>query len=109
MKAQYDPMPLEEGILSTDDLISLVQTSRELATRLDLTELLQEILSTAGQLTHSPDGSVLLYDSQRDSIYFAGAIGEHAPMLLQRYGALPDEAVPRRSNPGTVFLSGQSI
>jgi adenylate cyclase len=103
-------MPLIENILTASDLRALVQTASELAARIDLTDLLQEILTKSGELTNSPDGSVLLYNPKRDSLYFAGAIGESAPMLLERFGEFADQQVPiKGSKAGSVFLSGRSI
>lgn len=103
-------MPLTENILTAGDLLALVQTASALAARIDLNDLLQEILTEAGKLTDSPDGAILLYNPNRDSLYFAGAIGENAPMLLERFGESADQQVPLEgSKAGSVFSSGQSI
>ena len=102
-------MPTIENSLSTNDLLSLVQIASELTSQIDLKDLLQLILSKSGELIDSPDGAVLLYNKERNSLYFAGAIGEKSPLLLEEFGEWAQKQVPLDSKAGTVFSSGQSI
>jgi adenylate cyclase len=96
--------------LSADDLLALVKTTQDLAARVDLAGLLRDILHKAAGLTDSPEGSVLLYNPERESLYFAQAIGEKADSLLARFGLDAEEQVPLDgSKAGGVFRSGESI
>ena len=52
------------------------------------------ILELATDLTDSPDGSVILFDDQRECLYFADAIGASAEMLLRQFGATGGEGIP---------------
>lgn len=97
-------------ILTENDLRTLVDIAGELTSQIDLNDLLQLILSKSGELTDSPDGAVLLYNTERNSLYFAGAIGKNSTLLLDTYGELSKQQIPIiGSNAGTVFLSGKSI
>ena len=99
-----------EEILSPNDLLALVKIAGELAMRIDPEDLIQIILAKSGELTDSPDGAVILYNKERDSLYFAGAIGEDAAMLLDQFGEFSTDQVPvNGSNAGKVFSSGQSV
>src|SRR5262245_34575888 len=80
--------------LGTDDLLALVETSRELAGDVHLPRLLRRILSQATRLTDSPDASVMLLDEARSCLYFADALGEFAPVLLQQWGRNGSKVVP---------------
>ena len=92
--------------LRREDLLALVDISRELASETHLPRLLHRILEQATHLTDSPDGSVILFDDRRDCLYFADAIGSNAEMLLQRFGATGAEGVPTvGSKAGQVFTS----
>ena len=96
--------------LTVDDLLALVKMSGELAARVDLDGLLRDILRKAGELTDSPEGSILLYDNIRNSLYFAQATGEKADSLLARFGEGCVEQVPLEgSKSGSVFQSGRAI
>ena len=105
-----------ENTLTRNDLLSLVQVAGELTSEIDLKDLLQLILTKSGELTDSPDGAVILYNKERDSLYFAGAIGNNASMLLEERGEFAQKQVPldRRqagtntSKAGQVFLSAVS-
>lgn len=96
--------------LSADDLLALVDTSRDLASVLDLRTLLPRILARACGLTGSPDGSVILYDAERKDLYFAEAIGSASAMLMKTFGANREKGIPLDgSKAGQVFTSGRSI
>jgi adenylate cyclase len=96
--------------LSTADYVALMESSQRLTAEINIDELLQQILLTAGQLTNSPDGSVLLYDEERTGLYFAAAVGDSAPMLLKKWGESSNQRVPvHGSKAGTVFTTGESL
>jgi len=96
--------------LGIDDLVALVETSRELAGDVHLPRLLRRILSQATRLTDSPDASVLLLDESRSCLYFADALGEFAPVLLQQWGRNGSQGVPLiGSKAGQVFTSMTSV
>ena len=86
-------MPVESP-LTINDLQTLVQIAGELTSQIDLKDLLQLILSKSGELSDSPDGAVLLYNAERDSLYFAGAIGSNAALLLDRFGEFAQNQIP---------------
>jgi class 3 adenylate cyclase len=94
-------------VLHRDDLLALVDISRELASEIHLPRLLHRILDAATRLTDSPDGSVILLDETRDCLYFADAVGPSAALLLERWGKASDQNVPiLGSKAGQVFTSG---
>jgi adenylate cyclase len=95
--------------LSYEDLLNLVESGKQLAARIDLEALLQDILQRARQLTDSLGASLLLEDERTGGLYFAAALGDDAPKVLAKYGASSAERVPVESKAGTVFLSGQSL
>jgi adenylate cyclase len=101
-------MKSAEDLLSQADLLTLVKSVRELSTQMDLRKLIQEILARAGDLTDSPDASVILYNERRDSLYFAAATGSKGEMLLERMGENSLEQVRMESIAGEVFRNGQS-
>lgn len=96
--------------LSTEDLLALVEMSRELAAVLDLRTLLPRILARACGLTGSPDGSIILYDTERKDLYFAEAVGSASAMLLETFGRGRAKGIPLDgSKAGQVFTSGRSL
>ncbi len=102
--------------LRSDPLIGILRNYRSvspesaLASEIDLRVLLAAILETAGRLMYSPDGSVILYDPHRDGLYFAAAIGDSAPKLLEEWGESSTKRVPvAGSKAGAVFQSGNSL
>jgi class 3 adenylate cyclase len=106
------PNPLAETaeVLDVDDLVTLVATSRELASEVHLPRLLHRILAEATRLTDSPDGSVLLLDGERGCLYFADAVGAAAPMLLTEWGRHGERRVPLvGSKAGEVLTSMTSV
>jgi class 3 adenylate cyclase len=95
--------------LSPADLAALVRSANALSAEVDLTALLQTILDTAGQLTNSPAGSVLLHDAERGGLYFAAATGEAAPTVLGRFGEGKELVPLDNSMAGEVFRTGRSV
>lgn len=96
--------------LTAEDLLALVDSSRDLAAVLDLRALLPRILARACGLTGSPDGSIILYDPERKDLYFAEAVGGSSAMLLREFGATRTKGIPLdRSKAGQVFTSGRSL
>lgn len=89
--------------LRPEDFVSLVTTGEALAGTIDHEALLTTILKTAGQLTDSPDGAILLYDPRRNSLYFAEAIGSKAADLLKELGEQATRHIPLASKAGRVF------
>jgi adenylate cyclase len=96
-------------MLSYQDLLSLVESGKELAGRVELVPLLNDILQRARELTGSDGASILLQDERAEGLYFAAALGEGASTILSDYGELSPKRVPIQSKAGTVLLSGQSI
>lgn len=97
-------------ILRTKDLMALVETASDLTTNIDLQDLLSHILSKAGNLTISLDGSIILHNRQRNSLYFAAASGENAPMLLKDWGEFSEQQIPiKDSIAGSVFSTGTPV
>jgi len=99
--------PLSE-LLSRDELVSLVTTGQALAGTIDDQALLTTILETAGKLTDSPDGSILLYDPRRNSLYFAEAMGSKAASLLEQFGEQATQQIPLDSKAGRVFQTRET-
>jgi len=100
----------DQNALTTTDFESLVQIASELTSEIDLSELLHLILTKSGELSDSPDGAILLHDENRNTLYFAGAIGQNASMLLETFGEFAKQQVPvEGSKAGSVFQSGESI
>ncbi|HEX4610138.1 MAG TPA: adenylate/guanylate cyclase domain-containing protein [Urbifossiella sp.] len=92
-------------ILDSADLIALVETAKALSAEIDLSDLLVEILKRAGQLTDSPAGSVLLFDREREALYFAAATGPTAATVLGRFGEAGQERIPIRKKGGAEYAS----
>ncbi len=99
-----------ENSLTKNDLIDLVKIAGEITSQINQNDLFQLILNKAGELTDSPDGALILYDKDRDSLYFAGALGKNSDMLLKKYGEFAEEQIPvKGSKAGGVFESGKSL
>ena len=62
-------MSIGEHLLKKADYVALIESGKQLTSEIDIDDLLQKILKTAGQLTDSPDGSILLYDEERLGLY----------------------------------------
>ena len=98
------------GELGVEDLLTLVDVSRALASEVHLPRLLHRILTEANRLTDSPSAAVLLLDEERGSLYFADALGDAAPMLLSQWGKGCERMVPLvGSKAGQVFTGMRSI
>jgi class 3 adenylate cyclase len=100
----------EEGEISREELLALLDLAGELSTQVDPQKVVAAILSRACEFTNSPEGSILLYDPIRDGLYFAAARGadpEKTLLLLQTYGERSTQRVPLRSKAGQVFRSGE--
>ncbi len=95
--------------LTIEDLTELLESGKELAAAIDLEELLNNILLKATKLTLSPDGCVILYDSNRTGLYFAAAAGQNAEFLLTKWGENSPQRVPLDSKAGNVFQTGTPI
>jgi adenylate cyclase len=96
-------------LLGREDLLTLVDITRDLASEVHLPRLLHRILEEATRLTDSPDGSVILHDETRNCLYFADAVGASAQLLLNKWGKASDQSVPMvGSKAGQVFTSGVS-
>lgn len=98
------------SLLSREDLLELLESSRDLSERLELEDLLRRILERACKLMDSPDGSVILHNPKRNTLYFAAVTGKSAELLVRDLGELAEEQIPvTGSIAGQVFSSGQSV
>lgn len=96
--------------LSKRELLALLDTAGQVAAEIDPQKLVQTILDTACRMTNSPDGSVLLFDPERNGLYFAAARGEKAQELLEGWGERSNQRVPLvGSNAGQSFTTGTAI
>jgi adenylate cyclase len=80
--------------LSKPELLALLETVEQMSTQADPQKLVETILDTACRMTHSPDGSILLLDPERNELYFSAARGEKAGVLLEKLGKRSKERVP---------------
>jgi len=98
----------EADELSREELIALLDLAGELSTQIDQHKVVLAILEQACKATHSPDGSVLLYDPIRKGLFFAAARGPKGPELLQKFGERSNQRVPLEgSKAGQAFRSGE--
>ena len=97
--------------LTTADMLSLIQTARELSGLLPLEALLKRILERAGESTGSPDASVILRHEARPGLYAAAAIGDSADWVLTTFGRYSAKTIPpdEGSKAGTVFASRKPL
>lgn len=96
--------------LSREELLRLLEVLEEVAGESDEDRLIHSILETACRMTSSPDGSVLLFDPERNGLYFAAAQGEKATELLTAWGKKSSQRVPlSASNAGQSFLTGATV
>jgi len=101
---------IQDEVLTKEDLLVLVEIGEELASQVELDTLLKRILTKACELTDSKDSSVILYNENRKTLYFAAATGDKAESLLQDWGENSVQQVPiKGSKAGQVFESSQSI
>jgi GAF domain-containing protein len=59
--------------LSKPELLALLETVEPMSTQADPQKLVETILDKACRMTHSPDGSILLLDPERNKLYFSAA------------------------------------
>lgn len=59
----------------------LIELSRELASKLDLNELLDHIVHAAADLCHAQAASILLYDESKQQLYFQAASNLESPLM----------------------------
>jgi len=96
--------------LKNNDLVALLQSAQDLTSQIGLESLLKNILLKACELTDSPDGSIILYNKKRDSLYFADAIGENSQMLLAEWGENSKKNIPvNGSKSGEVFKTSTPL
>jgi adenylate cyclase len=99
------PTPLTES-----DLRTLISVSARLGSEVQLSKLLDLILQSAGELTDSPKGSILLHDERGGGLYFAAATGDDAAEVLKEWGEGASKRVPMKgSKAGSVFSTGESM
>lgn len=97
------------SLLSHEDLLELLESSRDLSERLELQDLLKRILERACKLMDSPDGSVMLHNPKRHTLYFAAVAGNNADILMRDLGELSEGQIPiSGSIAGQVFSTGKS-
>ncbi|MBI5505745.1 MAG: TIR domain-containing protein [Deltaproteobacteria bacterium] len=91
-------------------MLALIESGRELSGQVTLEALLQRILARAGQLTDSPDTSVILSHDGRDGLYVAAATGDKAEWVLTTFGKHSLKSIPvEGSKAGTAYSTGRSI
>lgn len=96
--------------LTESDLRTLISVSARLGSEVQLSKLLELILQSAGELTDSPKGSILLHDERAGGLYFAAAAGDDAAEVLKEWGEGASIRVPTKgSKAGAVFSSGESM
>lgn len=96
--------------LSKEELLELLSLLEQVSAETDPQRLVQSILETACRMTGSPDGSVLLFDPERDGLFFAAARGDKADELMQAWGSHSNQRVPLAgSNAGRAFTTGRTI
>ena len=96
--------------LSKRELLTLLETLGQVSAESDQQKLVQTILETACRMTNSPDGSVLLFDAERNGLFFAAAQGEKARDVLEAWAEKSSQRVPLTgSNAGQAFTTGEII
>jgi class 3 adenylate cyclase len=70
-----------------------------------MSDLLLDILQRAGRLTDSPSGAILLYDNERNGLYFAAATGPKAQGALDKFGEFGPDRVPVQKGDGREYAS----
>ena len=96
----------EYKLLSKNDFQSLLNSTRDLTQDLALETLLDKILINAGNLTDSPEASIILLNEKRNALYIAAATGEKSDWVLSNFGEYSEKAIPiEGSVAGDVFKS----
>jgi adenylate cyclase len=94
--------------ISREELAALLDLAGDLSTQVDQQRVVVAILERACTFTHSPEGSVLLYDPIRKSLFFAAARGPKGPELLQKFGERSNQRIPLEgSKAGQAFRTGE--
>jgi adenylate cyclase len=101
------PRPVESNAerptLGADKLQILLDAADRLISTLSLDAVLAHILDIGGELTNSEAGSVILYDTEQENLYFAAATGPTADEVKSI-------RIPvGKGKAGMVFETGQSI
>jgi class 3 adenylate cyclase len=96
--------------LSKGELQELLEMLEQVSAETDQQRLVRSILETACRMTGSPDGSVLLFDAERNGLFFAAAQGGKAQELMEGWGEHSNQRVPLAgSNAGRAFTSGTIV
>lgn len=96
--------------LSKEELLKLLEVLEQVSAETDRQRLVNSILETACRMTNSPDGSVLLFDPERNGLFFAAARGEKAEDLLSGWGETANQRVPLSgSNAGHAFTTASMV
>ena len=94
--------------IKREELTALLDLAGELSTQVDHRKVVAAVLECACASTHSPEGSLLLYDSIRKGLYFAAARGPKGNELLQKFGERSNQRIPLEgSKAGQAFRSGK--
>jgi adenylate cyclase len=94
--------------ISREELTALLDLAGELSTQVDHRKVVTAVLERACASTNSPEGSLLLYDPIRKSLYFAAARGPKGTELLQKFGERSNQRIPiEGSKAGQAFRSGE--
>jgi adenylate cyclase len=100
----------EADEISREELVALLDLSGELSTQVDYRKVVEAVLAQACAFTHSPEGSILLYDPIRNGLYFAAALGTKGRELLARFGERSNQRIPLEgSKAGEAFRSGEIV
>ncbi len=96
--------------LSPKELAALVDAAHALSLEIDLPRLLDRVLQRAQTLTGSQKSSIMLFNPERETLYFAAATGPEAEQVLARFGEQSEQQVPLHgSKAGEVFRTGKSV
>lgn len=96
---------MSEQVFSHQDqrVQRLLQIAVDLASTLNINELLKQILSAAVEFSHAEEASILLYDAQRQELFIRAATNGETEETLKEI------AVPTESIAGWVALNRQPI
>ena len=95
--------PAKASLLGQSELLALLESASRLTAKVELADVLNYIILTAGELSMSPAGSIFLHDPERDDLYFAAVTGPAKDELINRH--IPIEG----SKAGLVFRSGTPL
>ncbi|MEO8752523.1 MAG: GAF domain-containing protein [Casimicrobiaceae bacterium] len=107
---ELPPLAMPDDELTRDDLLALVENVRGLSNEIDYDDVAVAILTRAGVLTGSESGSVILYDAERDGLYFLAATGPRAQSVMAKFGEFAPDRVPvDSSKAGRVYTTGEPL